>query len=435
MTLPPFVHIGDLHLGPGERNAQRRAALDKVVIGASQAGGRAVSGWLLPGDLNHARMTIEDRNYLAGILTAMAESAPVVICYGNHDLEGDLDIFTRLDTPYQIYVVDRPQTLTLETPSLRREVVVAVLPYPTKGGLVAHGIRRELQTSEAAKILELTMAGFAEDLRAADAAGHITLFLSHINVGGSILSTGQPNIGREIELAPHLFDAFPAATYIGANHIHRGQTVGRLWYPGSICRLDWGECEPKRYLEVTFADGSWAGHAGDGPENGRPDGWVYDVAVIPIDVPAMYHVEGTLTPDGFDWSLKRSADVVENLPIPASWAGAEVRVRYRVDADVRSALDADAIIRPIFAGAATLVLEPIVMRTREIRAPEVVEAESLTEKAQAFAAQPNGRPWTPTLGEKLDILQDPDDRAFDAWVAAQLAPIAAVEEEEATELL
>lgn len=413
MILPPIVHIGDLHLGPNARNDQRRRALDGIVqrymprpVEHEDA---TVAAWLLPGDLNHGRMTIEDRNYLAAMIQAMAEVAPVVILYGNHDLPGDLDIFQRIDAGYPIYVVDRPVLLNLQINGLDGAPVEAVaycLPYPTKGGLIAAGVSRQHVNAEAGKILELLMLEARDALREADARGQITLFLSHINVGGALTSTGQPNIGREIELAPSWFDGFPEATYIGANHIHRAQRIGRLYYPGSICRLDWGECEPKRYLEVHFRQTvndmeHWSA-------------WSHAVESMEIDVPPMYHVEGTLGPEGFSWFLKRAADspIVENIPIPGTWAGAEVRVRYRIESEDRNTIDAAAVIGAEFPGA-QLTLEPIVMRTRNIRAPEVVMAETLEDKLEALA----GADWTPALAERLTLLQQsPDDTVFLAHV-------------------
>jgi DNA repair exonuclease SbcCD nuclease subunit len=79
-------------------------------------------------------MTIEDRNALAGRLARMAACAPVVLCYGNHDLPGDLDVFAKLKSKYPIAVVDTPRVLTIEVATKQgvRTAAIFVLPYPTE---------------------------------------------------------------------------------------------------------------------------------------------------------------------------------------------------------------------------------------------------------------------------------------------------------------
>ena len=72
----------------------------------------------------------------------------------------------------------------------------------------------------------------------------MTLFIGHANVGGAVTSSGQPNIGREIELSPRHLDRL-GPIYKGLNHVHKAQEIHGAHYPGSICRLDWGEIETK----------------------------------------------------------------------------------------------------------------------------------------------------------------------------------------------
>jgi hypothetical protein len=54
----------------------------------------------------------------------------------------------------------------------------------------------------AADVLEPIFITAAAELQAAHEAGDLTLMIGHVNVAGAITSTGQPNIGREIELNP-----------------------------------------------------------------------------------------------------------------------------------------------------------------------------------------------------------------------------------------
>src|SRR4051812_14059019 len=97
-----LVHIGDFHAAPGPRNADRYRALDQII-----AEGLALphlGAWLWPGDLFDAASNVDDRNALDIRLRAMANAAPVVIVYGNHDRKGDLDGFGNLRAKHPICV-------------------------------------------------------------------------------------------------------------------------------------------------------------------------------------------------------------------------------------------------------------------------------------------------------------------------------------------
>lgn len=451
MTLHRFVHLGDLHLGPNSRNADRIRALDQV-IGENLREPGSVAAWLAPGDLNHSRMTIEDRNVLADRLTRMANHAPVVIVYGNHDLPGDLDVMARLHAVWPIYVVSRPQVLQVPL-ATGPTAAIFCLPYPTRAGLVAAGTPSSDLVEAARNALDVIFMAAAADLRYRTAQGDIPLMIGHVNVAGSITSSGQPNIGQEIELDPTLIQRL-SPIYVGLNHIHKAQGIGGAHYAGSLCRLDWGEIEPKRYLVITYGPGNWGGHAGDGPYNGCAD-FTWDIESKPIDVAPMYHVEGTLDRDGFRYWIQRSADmseppsgaVVENVipkccvcggtgdgrhdPVEGTltcenclgsgqtWRGCEVRVRYRFNADEKTALD-EALVRQPFEGAARLELDPIAVHSRAIRAPEVVAAQTLTDKVRAFCEQ-SRIIWRPSLLDKLDRVQQPDGAAFLTTVAQELS--------------
>jgi hypothetical protein len=117
-----------------------------------------LGAWLWPGDLNHGRMTIDDRNALATRLLAMGNAAPVVLCYGNHDLPGDLDVFAKLKTTYPIFVVSTPEVITV-TLATGERAAIFVLPYPTKAGLVALGIAKPDVIDAAADALDAICRG------------------------------------------------------------------------------------------------------------------------------------------------------------------------------------------------------------------------------------------------------------------------------------
>lgn len=414
-----FVHIGDTHVGPGERIADKLAALDQIIVwcqGAAAAGRLAAILW--PGDLFHAKSTIEDRNALAPRLQALANRAPVILVYGNHDAPGDLDILGALDAVYPIHVSSRPEVLHVST-ATGTVARVACLPYPHRAGLVGAGVAHDDLGQTARQLLEPQFALFADELRQADANGEIALFIGHVNVGGSLSSTGQPQIGREIELDPGLLGRLDSAVYKGLNHIHKHQVVaGDTVYAGSICRQDFGENEPKGFIAVTIDE-----DVSDSTATVRRE-WAF----IPLDVPAQYLVEGQLTRDGFVLTDAPPCQICDGFEcvtcaergrFRSDWTGADVKVRYTYKRSERGVLD-QAHILAEFAGCRLLKLDPIAEVEREVRAPEVVEAVTVDAKAEAYCGRKNIT-WTPAIAAKLTALQQQTPEAILAEVSALAA--------------
>lgn len=391
-----FLHLGDLHLGPNDRNDDRIAALDQAIREGLQ---QPLAAWLVPGDLNDGPMTIHDKNVLAGRFQIMANHAPVIACEGNHDIPGDLDFLAKLFAKHPIFVIVRPQVVRFLT-ATGAQAAVFVLPYPHRSGLVAAGVATDNLVDAARGALDIIFMDAAAQLADARAAGAITLMIGHVNVAGSIVSSGQPNIGKEIEIDQALLDRL-GPIYKGLNHIHKAQEIAGAWYAGSACRLDWGEVDPKGYLAIDF-EPTWEG-----------DGYTFEVQTHPLDVAPMYHVEGELTREGFTgkvvghglWNVLG----VESLQ-EIDWSGAEVRVRFRFVAADKPLLNFDLVKAP-FVGAKRIDLDPIAEHNRAIRAPEVAAAETLEEKVQAIT-KGAGVAWTAGLDDKLALLQSPDGVAF-----------------------
>lgn len=394
-----LVHIGDLHLGPGPRNVDRLKALDQIID--ENLNDPHLGAWLIPGDLNHGRMTIDDRNALAPRLQTMANHAPVIGVTGNHDLPGDLEVFERLYALYRIRFFSTPQVVNFR---LATEVVATcfVLPYPTKAGLVAAGVSKSAIPQVAVDPLEAIFRSAAMDLRAARDRGELTFMIGHVNVGGAIVSTGQPNIGREIELNPALLALLGDDCYKGLNHIHRSQEISGAWYPGSVCRLDFGEMEPKGYLVAEYTQLGAAG---------GPTAWTYDVVHRPLPVAPMLHIEGELTREGFDWRIVKGEGPDDTAWLPMhqlaehDWSGCDVRVRYRFDKHDTS-LDR-SVVEAEFKSALRAVYEPVAVADRAARAPEVSAARTLEEKLRAWARH-NGIEMAEGVIAKLALLESSD---------------------------
>lgn len=388
MAKTTLIHIGDFHAAPGPRNADRYRWLDFILDQGERV--PHLGAWLWPGDLSHQRQAIEDKNQLAARLQRMASRAPILICYGNHDLPGDLDVFDALRAEHPIYVVAQPQVIRFRL-ATGQWASCFCLPYPTKASLVAAGVVPADVGDVAADALEAIFIGAAYDLEQARDNGDLTFVMGHINVGGSITSTGQPNIGREIELAPRHLERL-APIYIGLNHIHKHQTIAGAHYAGSVCRLDWGEIDDKFYNRVTI-------------KTDDIDGDTVLVEPQPIPVPKMFHVEGDLTREGFVIAHD-AGDEIDRRFYGNDWTGTEVRVRYHYKQSEKAALD-EALVAKAFRTALRLKIEPVAIPDRAVRAPAVAAAHTLADKIAAWADVVGVTP-APTLVDKLARLEQTD---------------------------
>lgn len=424
-----LLAIGDIHLHPGPRQADRLRALDQIVtegLALSHLG-----AWLIPGDIFHQRSTVEDRNAFAQQLQLMADRAPCLLVPGNHDAPGDLQIFGKLKAAHHVYVVDRPTCVRLRL-ATGEYATCFFLPYPSKAGLTSLGIVPADVADVAGEALDAIFMLAAGELERAKANGDLTFMIGHANISGAIASNGQPQVGMEISVNRGHLDRLGAIPKI-FSHIHKAQEIGGALYTGSICRLSWGEVEPKRYLVIEARD------------FGGTRGWENNVTSHPIDVAPMFHVEGTLTRKAFhfehdEWMCtacggtgdgERGADN-DTLPcVPCagsghrSWKGCEVRVRYRFNKSERGALDTARILAE-FAEAARLELEPIAIADRELRAPEVAAARTLSEKLAAYSRVDQ---LAPSVAEKLALLEHADAVTVLTKVQNELVRLEAGEKE------
>ncbi len=392
-----FVAIGDAHLqSSSPRQGDRLRALDQIVTE-----GRArpdLAAWLWLGDVFHGRSTPEDRNAVAARLQLMAAAAPVVVTYGNHEAPGDLDVFARLAAPWPITVVATPQVVSVVT-ATQQPASVFVLPYPSRGALVAAGAGRDELYDAGQLALEAVCRDAGQELAERRAHGHLTLVMGHVNVSGARSSVGQPQVGREIEATTAMLDLLGDIPVV-LGHIHLPQAIGRAVYAGSITAQDFGEIEAKRYLVVTL-DGD-GGHA---------------ITSRPLDTPRLYHIEGELTRDGFTGRVLAGPGG-EPQEAPETWAGCEVRVRYRFKQSERALLD-DQVVAAGFRSAARVHLAPVAIPDRGLRAPQVAVARTLAEKLAAWA-EANGEVLPLSVAEKLAALEHDEGSALLTAVATHL---------------
>lgn len=399
-----LVHIGDIHQrSTSARNPLKLAALDQIVAEGLTL--RGLGAWLIPGDLFDTRSTIEDRNEIAARLSLMATAAPVVTCYGNHDSPGDLDIFARLKARYPVHVIATPSVVNVAL-ATGHTAAIAVLPYPNRSGLVSAGVQKSEVVSTATDLLDGIFIHLGDELRRRE--GALPLFMAHVNVAGSCSSSGQPQIGMEVEIDTRMLTRVPAV-YHGLNHIHLPQEVGVGVYAGSIAPMSWGEIERKSYVVITCDQVN--------------DQWTASWERRPIHTPAMWHVDGTLTREGFEYSATDGTATV--VPTPTTWKGCHVRIRARFRQSEKSVLDMARVLVD-FAEAARVELEPIAVPDRQVRAPQVAEARTLEAKLAAYMGVDE---VSPALVEKLRQLETAEPVTVLTHVQQALAAIEVLDEQ------
>ena len=450
------VAIGDTHLHGGDLwNSDRIAALDQVI--ASGLDVSALGAWVWPGDVFDVGCPLGYGDVVASRVQTMADAAPLVICYGNHDRPQDLDIFARVRARWPVYVVAAPQALVVPL-ATGETASIFVLPYPQRGGLVGAGVETGAVIGAADALLDHIFMHAADQLTTARARGDLTLMIGHANIVDAVASAGQPQIGKEISVsAAHLSRLGPILKLF--SHIHKPQAIHGADYIGSICRLSFGETEEKRYLIATLQGDS-----------------SYVLESRPIACPPRYHVEGVLTRDGFTWRCTKGPGgpkddpplaechacdgngthvvmqtITRDMAIDAGdpdlfgatiedqerctecggsgsvvdWTGCDVRVRASYAHPERDVLaGARERVRQEFAAARRFEFEPVAVTDRALRAPEVISALTLDAKLRAWAKLTDVA-WSEEVARCADRLQQSEDAdVVAADVEARLGPLA-----------
>jgi len=379
-----FIQIGDIHAIPGPRNADRYRALDQIIeegtkgvqgYGPPQDGkGRHVPGllfWAIPGDLHDGLSCAEDRNAIDARLMRMNDVAPVIVVEGNHDKKGDLEGYANIKGNHPVFVVaGQPRIVEFFSPQIGRDIAVGCVPYPHKGGLVGVQVAHGDLVTTADQLLAPVFVSMGAKLASARNAGHLTAFLFHSNVAGAMTNSGQPNVGKEIELTPSLLDHL-GPIYKGGNHIHLPQEIHGAWFAGSVAAQNYGESERKRYLVINLAADSG-----------------YQVESRPLQGLLMFHVDAHIDLDAVYFAAEEdeTSDPELRRRLAADdWDGCDVRLRVTFNESQREGLDfSDLKLR--FLSASRFKFEKHVIPDRDVRAPGVAAARTLVDKLAAMRA-------------------------------------------------
>jgi DNA repair protein SbcD/Mre11 len=391
-----IAHTSDLHIDERGRMDDVRFVLRSFLQSAAE---REVDLIVIAGDHFERRSTPAERVVLADFLQSAAEIAPVFAVRGNHDQLRDLEVFSRLETKHPLHLFERPTAEPESAPFVHlmdASVGLIALPWFDKAHLVA-GLDAEVdqemtrhQTIGAARALLTCLRTEATRIRA---AGAIPILAGHVMVAGSEVSTGQTLIGTTVELSPaDLLEVGAAYAALGHIHMHQLWHGGRVAYSGSPHRCNHGETERKGYLLATLDD----------------DGSFVSNEFVELPARRMVHLEADLTDIGAAPGHATKRSFVPGFD-PEACAGALVRFRYRVRAEDLHLVDVaslEMLIRQ--AGAEDVKLEAIVQSETRARAPEIVTADTLPEKLDAYLQSKSIEVDEPTrsrLHAKLGVIE------------------------------
>lgn len=312
----------------------------------------------LGGDIFERRPCPLETRAVAEWLVRLAEIAPVVGVYGNHDVADSLAPMNLLESAYPIAIYDRPELLT------RAGLKFALLPWPRKAGLLAEGAATDHETSSSAAALAL------RNILRGMGAYEPDCFVGHVQVRGARVSTGQPMApGADFELGLEDIGLARARAYL-FGHIHLPDTYeiagAPALYGGSFRRTSFGELEDKSLVLADFA---------------QPK-----VTIERITIPCTPMLQL-----GARW---QAGGMVLDSPL-GDVTGAEIRLRYTTPSDEReTARVAAAVIRDhlMTSGALAVRLEEQPVVTSRARTPEIAAAITLNAKLEALWANQKNAP-------------------------------------------
>jgi hypothetical protein len=358
-----LLHVGDIHVKSGPNFDDTEQALNQV---SQLAREREVDLVLIPGDVFDAASGPQERELFGRFLTSL--DCPAVVCRGNHDKPGDLLVYQGYSG---VQVCEKPDLIPFGWGDLM------VLPWPERAFLAARGYTGEggLQAAQAALgDLIRTMAATRPQPEKP------LVIMGHISVCGALSSSGQPLVGREIQVVSADLDETGAAI-ICLNHIHKPQLVGEAGhYAGSLTVQDFGEEDEKK--GVVLIEIAEDGHA------------IRDV--LPIRCRRWLTVVGYVSDDGA---------AMDNVPFGRheDLLGANVRYQYACTEEQSGLFDHAAIERR-FSSAHSLKIVPNVSRAQRVRAAEVAGARTAEEKLRAWG-QATGTEITEGTVTKLHQLE------------------------------
>lgn len=419
-----IAHLSDLHITEGPHLDDHRETLSRIVQAALACNPHL---WLLTGDFYGRtvphRSTPRERAVLYPLVRQMAETGPVVVLYGNHDFDPDLDSMALLGGRWPVYVVKVAESFRVVTPA--GPARLWAIPYPAKKWLLAGeekapGVLQGQAT--AASKLSMLLSLWTARIQAARVATRRDgfcephIFTAHAQVCGGRTSGGEVLAGQEIEIGQADL-AMMGVDYGALGHLHlRQEPALRCWYPGSPWMNDHGEAKDIKgwhLVDIDTGDGidpepmdgeepmAWDGVDYEGLQDGRAR-----VRVLLMGSSCRRFLT-------LDWSWGMGDDgrprwLVE--PAAGEWEhqvpGAIVRARIEIAQDCAAACPWEQVEQAIRAlDPYRLTIERRQVGRLRVRAPTVAKATSIDDKLQALWSLQEPAPSAVEQEQALRLLQ------------------------------
>jgi len=374
--------IGDAHLHEGPNLDDVATCLAFAVQTARE---RDVDLAIFLGDQFDRKSTPEERLVLRDVLLAMP--CPSILIRGNHDALGDLQVFAGYPN---VQVFEQPAVVPGELVGSRCADIV-VVPWAEKSWLAAAGWTGEAGDQAGARALAQLIQGLAATR---PDPKRPFILVGHLSVGGAVSSSGQPLIGRGLEITlGDLVDA--GAVFTGLGHIHLPQELApSVHYIGSTSIVDFGEEGEEKRIGIldVGADGTYS--IAWLPTPCRR--WVTINAWVSAEYGPMEQMAGDDNPPVFTGP---------SAPIMAHWQAEGANVRYTVTCgEEQEHLFDQAALRRRFVDAHTFKVETRITRAERVRAADVAAARSTADKLAAWGAA-TGTEIAPSLIDKLRQLE------------------------------
>lgn len=364
-----ILHIGDSHFDHDPLRLEKvQISARFIELTAEECEPDLI---VMSGDLMHRRQYLSGSSAVPAMIMhviMLAKYAPVVMVYGNaeHDAPGSLDFLMQLRTDNPVYVASRAETVLLmntrkfETYDERLaqstlvQAIIHLMPYPTKAFFLAGKTPGTIDEANAE--IQRAILGIFHGMAVRTIGTTLpVVFVGHLNVSGSMLSTGQVLLGQDIMVsAADLLTI--GADYYALGHIHKAQLVGlNMQYAGSTYHTNYGEIEEKVIYEVHIA------HRGS-------------VGTREILIPSR-----PLSLHEMKYDPDRKQFVDQGVD---DWRGADLRVRVYLTAEQDMP---DEIIRSHYDGAASYQIERITIPAERTERSDITHALTLSQKLAEYS--------------------------------------------------
>jgi exonuclease SbcD len=277
--MPPIrlVHFADLHVGmenygrldPATGTSSRtRDFLDRLDEVIDYALSRKADLAVFAGDAFKTRdpEPTQQREF-ARRIKKLANSIPVLLLVGNHDLPGtvskatSLDIYHVLDIP-NVIVGYKPGSQLVQT--AHGPLFLAWMPYPSRNRLLLEDEHRGKSLPELEQALRDAVTQYLRELAQEAAKQDAPRVLAgHFTVAGAVFGSERTvMLGSDVSVLKSAI-ADPVWDYVALGHIHKQQNLTQgeegippVVYAGSLERIDFGEeGEPKGFCAAEITRG------------------------------------------------------------------------------------------------------------------------------------------------------------------------------------